>query len=83
MTALPPARSRSGPRRPGGPWGWAGRPGWAVPAVLAGSAPAASWSASLTAARAPGRPEMTGLTDSAAGVPSGSSAGKSTALWRA
>ena len=54
-----------------------------VRSFRAGSAPDASRRASPTASRAPGRPEMTGLTDSAAGVPSGSSAGKSTALWRA
>src|SRR5215471_1959864 len=65
------------------PSGAPGPDGWAGLAGPAGSAPAASRRASLTASRAPGRPEMIGLTDSSAGLPSGSSAGKSTALWRA
>src|SRR5215469_16268830 len=69
-----PLESVPSPSGATGPGGWAG---------LAGSAPAASRRASLTASRAPGRPEMIGLTDSSAGLPSGSSAGKSTALWRA
>src|SRR4029077_16501837 len=67
---------------PVGP-GWGGLSDWSAPSGPAGSAPDASRRASLTASRAPGRPWTTGLTDSADGVPSGSSAGKSTALWRA
>src|SRR5205823_6550764 len=46
---------------PVGP-GWGGLSDWSAPSGPAGSAPDASRRASLTASRAPGRPETTGLT---------------------
>src|SRR5215475_1023453 len=73
-----------GPSRPfplvSSPSGWAVLPGTPGPPDPGGSTPLASRRASSTASAAPGRCAMTGLTETAAGVPSGSSAGKSTAL---